>query len=314
MIVRTVRGDIDPAELGLTLDHDHLFTRPPSGVTDPDFLMDDEDAAVRECRAFRTAGGRAVVEMTTVDYGRDAPALARIARDAGVHIIAATGFNKGKYADRLSAPRTVAALAAWMIAELRDGVCGEQVGAADDAASGVRCGVIKASSGAGGANEHERKVFEAAIAAHHLTGAPISTHTEQGSWALEQAALFRAGGVSPEKVLIGHLDLKPELAYLLAVAATGVNLSFDQFGKHKYLPDAERVRLAVALVRAGHGRQLMLGGDMARRSYFASYGGRPGLAHVPATIRAKLIEAGLSTAEADDLLIHNPRRWLSFRV
>lgn len=311
MIIRTVTGDIDPAALGITLGHDHVFTRPPADVSDPDLRMDDEGAATQECRRFRAAGGGAIVEMTTVDYGRDAAALARISAGAKLHLIAATGFNKGKFADRLTDSLTVEEIAAWMIAEITTGVCGERVGGMAEARGAIRCGLIKASSGMDAANPNELKVFAAAIQAHLATGAPIGTHTEKGTWVLEQAAIFRAGGVAPEKILLGHLDLKPDLGYLLEIAATGVNLSFDQFGKQKYLPDSERINLIGALAERGHGRQIILGGDMARRSYFTSYNGGPGLAHIPTTIAAALRER-IGAAALDDLLIHNPRRWLSF--
>jgi phosphotriesterase-related protein len=311
MIIRTVNGDIAPEALGITLGHEHLLTRPPPDVSDPDLRMDDETAAIAECRLFRSAGGGAIVEMTTVDYGRDAAVLARIGRVAGVGIIAATGFNKGKFADRLTDALTVEQIAAWMADEIRTGVCGARVGGAVEENSAIRCGLIKASSGLDGANRNERKVFEAAIRAHHTTGAPLGTHTERGTWALEQVALLLAGGVAPAKILIGHLDLYPDPEYLCAVAATGVYLGFDQFGKEKYLADAERVRLIALLVERGYGTQLLLGGDMARRSYFVSYGGAPGLAHIPGAAAAALRER-IGQPALDDLLIHNPRRWLAF--
>ena len=311
MIIRTVMGDIAPEQLGLTLDHDHLITRPPADVTDPDLRMDDESATLKECKLFYGAGGRAIVEMTTVDYGRDAAALARISSESQVQIIAATGFNKGIFADRLSAPLSVDQIAAWMTTEINKGVCGERVGGAPEETLDIRCGIIKASSSLNGANSHEQKVFAAAINAHHATGAPISTHTERGTWAIEQAQLFIDGGIAPGKILIGHLDLKPDLVYLREVAATGVNLSFDQWGKEKYLPDAERIRLIVALIEHGYRSQLMLGGDMARRSYFMSYNGAPGLTHIPTTIAAQLRDQ-IGAESLHDLLVMNPRRWLAF--
>ena len=118
--------------------------------------------------------------------------------------------------------------------------------------------------------------------------------------------------VNPSKVLIGHLDLKPELPYLLEVAKTGVNIGLDQFGKEKYLPDFERVNLILKLCEAGFEQQIIIGGDMARKSYFKSYGGNPGLEHIPITVKHMLAQAGLSSATIDNILMHNPRRWLEF--
>ena len=300
-LIRTLLGDIPPQELGLTLSHDHIFARPPADVADPDLRLDDPDASRRELENFAAVGGGAVIEMTTVDYGRDGPAMAGASRASGVHLIAATGFNKAKFAERHSAVMTTEAIAEWMTREVQEGL---QEG-------GGRAGVIKASSSLNGPTPHERRVFEAAVEAQRRSGAPVSTHTEKGSWALEQVQLLTAGGVPPGRIMIGHLDLNPQLDALLAVAETGVYLSLDQFSKEKYLPDAERIELVAALVRRGHGRQLMLGGDLARRSYWTAYGGGPGYRHIPTTIRARL-EQQLSAEEVRALLYDNPARFLSW--
>lgn len=309
--IRTVLGDIPPEQLGLTLGHEHLIAYPPVGLSDPDLWLDDEQAAIQELGAFKQAGGSAVIEMTTVDYGRDVAALERIARASGVHLIAATGFNKGKFADRLTESRTVEEIAAWMIREVREGIRPFSPDQPHREESGARAGLIKASSSLDGVNSNELKVFEAAIQAHHATGASISTHTEGGSWALEQAERFIRGGVDPRKILIGHLDLKPDLPYLLEVAATGVNLGLDQFSKEKYLPDEVRVGLVVALVEAGHGQQILIGGDLARRSYWRAFGHPYGFTFIPTRVKPLLEEVGLGEDQIEDILLHNPSRFLA---
>jgi len=329
VIVRTVLGDVAPVDLGLTLGHEHLIGCPPGDATDPELCLDDEEAAVRALASFREAGGGALVEMTTVDYGRDVAALQRIARRSGVHVIAATGFNKGRFADPIVARHGDDAITAWMIDEVRMGAAPftppEQVVLSASAGPGAsraerpngapaRAGLIKAATGAEGAGPHELRVMEAAVAAHHATGAPIGTHTERTVWALEQARFFVERGVAPTKVLIGHCDFRPELAYLLEVAATGVHLGIDQFSKHKYLSDEARVRLVAGLAAAGHLRQLILSGDLARRSYWPAYGhaGVAGFAHVPRAVAGMLRAEGLTEADLGLILRENAQAWLRF--
>ena len=313
-IIRTVLGDIEPNSLGLTLGHDHLMTHPPEDVTDTDLAMDDLDAATRELELFKRAGGGAVVEMTTVDYGRDVGELEQVSRASGVHVIAATGFNKGVFADRITEKIDVNEITNWMVNEVNIGIARLSKDQPRAEFSRARAGIIKASSSLNGANENEFTVFEAAAQAHLVTNAPISTHTEKGTWALGQIEVFMDHDVNPSKVLIGHLDLKPEFSYLLEVVKTGVNIGLDQFGKEKYLPDLERVNLIVQLCEAGFEKQIIIGGDMARKSYFKSYGGNPGLEHVPNTVKPMLAQAGLSSETIENILIHNPRRWLEFEV
>jgi 5-phospho-D-xylono-1,4-lactonase len=327
VIVRTVLGDVPPERLGLTLGHEHLIANPGAAVDDDDLRLDDEDAAVRELGTFRAVGGGAVVEMTTVDYGRDVAALRRVSRRSAVHVIASTGFNKGRFADPIVSRYDDDELIAWLIDEVQLEAAPyappdrfrlpigrrEATSASSPVEPPVRAGVIKASTGALGPGPQERRVLDAAVAAHRATGAPVGTHTERADWALEQARHLVDGGVLASKVLIGHCDFRPDPAYLLEVAATGVHLGLDQFGKHKYLPDEERVRLVAHLASEGRLAQVILSGDLARRSYWPAYqAGATGFAHIPRTVIGMLRAEGLGDADVDQVLRENPRRWLSF--
>jgi|HubBroStandDraft_5_1064220.scaffolds.fasta_scaffold30290_3 predicted metal-dependent phosphotriesterase family hydrolase len=302
MMIRTVLGDISPEGLGTILGHEHIITGPPAEITDIDLRLHSESKACEELASFKAAGGSAVVEMTTVDYGRDITSLARVAKQSGVHIVAATGYNKGKFADRITSKLSTEHIARWMTEEVLVGASGTT----------HRCGVIKAASSLDHAGAHELRVFEAAALAHLATGAPISTHTEAGTWALEQMQLLGDLGVSATRVLLGHLDRKPDIGYLREVAATGAYLGFDQCGKHKYLPDADRVELVLKLIDDGHLHQLMISGDMARCSSLTAYGGGPGFTHVPRTIVANFMEAGLAAEEIEALTTGNARNLLAF--
>jgi predicted metal-dependent phosphotriesterase family hydrolase len=303
VIVRTVLGDIAPEELGLTLGHEHVFARPPEDVSDPDLRLDDEAKSAAELALFRASGGGGVIEMTTRDYGNDARALVRISRAAGVHVVAATGFNKGRFADRLSSAMTTAEIAAWMTAEVRAGIAG----------TGARAGVIKASSSLDGPNANERRVFEAAAQAHSATGAPISTHTEKGTWAEGQIALLTGLGVSVSRILIGHLDLKPDPVYLREVAAAGVFMGFDQFSKTKYLADSARIELIARLIDDGYGGQIMISGDLARRSYLNAWNGQPGYSYFLTELPDKFAKGGIGHSVYRQMLRDNPARFLAFK-
>lgn len=310
-IVRTVLGDIAPPSLGLTLSHEHLVTHPPAFLNDADLSLAEHDAA-EELAAFRRSGGGAVVEMTTIDYGRDGEALARLSRRTGVHIVAATGFNKAIYADAISGRFTTDAVTAWMIREVQEGLT--PPGSTDLAAapaSPIRAGLIKASSSLDGPTADERRVFEAAAEAHRMTGAPISTHTEQGTWATEQARLLIDLGVEPGRILLGHLDRNPDLSYLLEVLATGVSIGIDQIGKSKYLSDETRLDLVLSLVEHGYIERLFLSGDIARRSGWSVAAGK-GLVHIPCFCSRELRAGGLSEGDVRTLLITNPARLFAF--
>jgi phosphotriesterase-related protein len=179
----------------------------------------------------------------------------------------------------------------------------------------IRAGLIKASSSKDAFTPSEQKVFQAAIRAHRETGATISTHTEGGTLALDQVRTLTAGGVPPQRILIGHVDRKLEWDYIQAIADTGVYMGFDQISKEKYFPDAQRIVYLRRLVETGHSSQLLLAGDLARKGYWPSYGfGKgPGLTYILWRFVPWMLEEGISREAVDAMLIANPARlfaWL----
>lgn len=303
--IQTVLGPIPASELGVCYAHEHLLGTPPPDATDDlDLVLDDEDAAAAELNGFLEAGGSAVVEMSTADYGRDAAGLRRLSERTGVHIICATGYNKDRYSARLVEGRSVEKLTERFAGEIRDGI-GE---------TGVRAGLVKASSTLDRISPAAEHVFRAAAAVQRRTGAPISTHTEAGTMALEQVRLLESEGADPAHVVIGHMDRKLDLTYHLEVADAGVFLSYDQIGKAKYEPDRRRAETIAHLFDEGFGEQLLLGGDLARRSYWRAFGNEdaPGFQYILSRFVPLLREVGLRDVEIDDLLIHNPSSAFAF--
>jgi 5-phospho-D-xylono-1,4-lactonase len=299
-MIRTVLGDVDAAEFGPVLPHEHLLTDPPPSVADPDFRMDSEDAAIVELRSFRLAGGRAIIEMSPRDYGRNPAGLKRLSEATGVHIVCVTGWHKDKFCRPWVAEREVDDLADEMIREITEGID----------ATGVRAGVIKIGTSLNQITPAEDKVFRAAARAQRATGVAISTHTEVGTMGLEQVALLRAEGVPADKIVVGHTDHRLDIDYHRELLATGVTLGYDQISKEKYAPDSRRVAFILRLVEEGYANRLLLSTDLARRSNWPSYGnwGGPGLTFIPWRFVPWLVASGLDPAVVDTMLVHNPAR------
>ncbi len=306
--VQTVLGRIEADQLGITYSHDHLIFRPgpPFSEQDPDLRLDSLQAAQTELEYFKAAGGQALVEMSTVEVGRSAEWMRTLAERTGVHVIAATGYNKAKFCADIVAAKSVAELVREMIDDLTVGMDGTT----------SRAGLIKASSSRDHMTPEEAKVFEAAVQAHHATGAPISTHTEAGTYAPQQVRFFLDRGVQPEHICIGHMDRKLDWGYHAEVASTGVFLLFDQISKEKYYPDRQRIDFIQRLIADGHGDQVLLSGDLARKSYWPSYGfGKgPGLTYILWRFVPWMLEAGVSRDDVDRMLIANPARAFAWRA
>jgi phosphotriesterase-related protein len=297
-MVQTVLGPVPGVDLGLTLSHEHLLCRPPgsAGDNDPDLVLDDQQAALTELAAFKAAGGSALIEVTPIDYGRDLEGLAALSRRSGVHIVAATGLHKDQFSASYTARLDEDQLADIFMRELQIGV------------NGVRPGVIKLGSSGDQITPGERKAFTAAALAQRATGAPITTHTEAGRLGLEQLDLLLGAGADPERIIIGHLDRLLDTGYHEAVLRTGAYVGYDQIGKPKYATDERRAEALAILAARGHGAKLLISGDLGRKSYWGAYGGKPGFDYIPKTFLSMLCAAGLSTGQAEALIVANPAR------
>lgn len=303
-VIRTVLGDIAPSDLGNCYGHEHLLGQPPPQFSKADLVLDDREMALNELRGFQAVGGRSIVEMTTPDYGRDAAGLRWLAEQSGVNIIAATGYNHEKFSTPFLENASVDELAARYIHAVTVGMDG----------TSARAGLIKASSPLNAISALAEKMLRSAAQAHHATGAPISTHTEAGTMALEQVAVLTGAGVTPSHIVIGHLDRRLDWDYHLEMARTGAFLGYDQISKEKYYSDALRAEFITRLFDAGHGQQILLSGDLARRSYWHSYSGGAalGLRFILSRFVPLLKECGCSEEMIHTLLVDNPARAFAF--
>jgi 5-phospho-D-xylono-1,4-lactonase len=301
-VIRTVTGDIDPSTLGVTYPHEHLLTQPPESVTDPDLTYDSEEAAAQELAYFRMAGGQALVEMTPRDYGRNPEGLRRLSERSGIKIVCVTGWIKDSYARSFVENRTVADLADEMIRELTEGI----------GQTGVRAGAIKLGTSLNKITPIEENVIRAAAQAQLATGAPIVTHTEAGTMAQEQVDFLTELGVAPSRINLSHLDRRLDWDVHAGLVRAGVNLIYDQISKEKYAPDARRIAFVVRMINEGYGDQIMLAGDMSRKSYWPSYGGGPGLTYILWRFVPWLRSEGVNDDAIQNLLVHNPARALQW--
>jgi predicted metal-dependent phosphotriesterase family hydrolase len=307
-LVRTVLGDVDGSTLGHTYCHEHLLTAPGEQFTvdGPDMVLDDEDKAARELEIFKSFGGGTLVEVSTPEIGRNVIGLRRLSERTGVHVICSTGHVSEEYwrgvlpVDR----STVEELIGDFVRDLMQGVDG----------TGVKAGVIKAGTSLNEVTQPERRVLEAAGRAQALTGAPITTHTTDGTVGEKQVGILTEAGAQPGGICIGHLDRHLNWDVHLGLAKSGVYLGYDCISKEKYEPDHRRVDFVLRLTEEGHEERILLSGDMARRSYLESWGGSPGYRYIIETFVPRLLSAGLPKATAHKLLVENPARFLTWDV
>jgi len=313
--LRTVLGDIDASYAGICYAHEHIIIDPSfTTYCNPDFLLDSVDRACIGVADFYAAGGRTLVDSMPCGGGRNATKLAEVCRRTGVNIVCPTGLHLAKYyapghwGGRLDA----AQIAKLFIADIEEGIDSADYNGPEISRTPYKAGVIKVATGKDSPNDHERKVIEAAAMTQARTGAPILTHTEQGTGALEQVRLFQNLRATLDHVVISHTDRLPDRTYHKEILSSGVLLEYDS--AFRWPPEAGNptLDLIVAMLGAGFGSQIVLGMDAARRKYWKAYDGSPGLAFLLRDFVPRLKQAGLADKDVENIFVHNPARCYAF--
>jgi phosphotriesterase-related protein len=337
-VIQTVCGPIEPEQLGVTLGHEHvlidlrgLWEQPPSAerralaetrispgprpswIGNPyeardNLLIDDEDVAIEELRALAKAGGNSLIDMTVDGLDPKPEALRRISRRSGVNIVLGTGVYRAYAHPPGVAQSTIDDLAARFVKAIQVGIQGTD----------VRAGLLGELGTSSPIAPDEIKVLQAAARAHLTTGVSINVHValfhREGPRVLD---ILQAEGVDLRRVALSHMDEAIDYEYHHSLASRGAWLSFDTLGSEEVYTtdkreptDQERIGLLLRLLEAGFAGQILLSQDVCTKLQLIRFGG-PGYAHVLTTIVPRLRAAGVPTTTITQLLVDNPRRYLT---
>ncbi len=318
--IQTVTGPISPDELGRTLTHEHLQIGWPGWQSDtlrPGPTRDEIFAvAVDRIQSLQDHGVRSMIDPCPNDLGRDVELMAEVSVRTGLQLICATGLYKE---DQGAAPywkfRASFGAAPDSIAEMF--IREITVGIGD---SGVKAGIIKVATATPAITDYERSVLVAAAKASKETGAPITTHTDEGILGDEQQQILIENGAEPHRIIIGHSCGSADFDYHIGIARRGSYLGFDRFGIVIFQPDEVRIASLKRLVDAGAGGSIVVSHDsvwcwrgepLPDPGPFAAMLETWTPTHFFERIVPKLREAGIGDVEIDRLVVENPRRFFS---
>lgn len=324
MHIETVLGPIAPEDLGVTLVHEHLEAVAPPGFYSGGESTDIGDLVEAAVRPLEHLGVGALVDLTgrgRIDSGHDFAKLADLASRLPVHVVAGFSFYKDPWLERAGNLDLDDLTSLYVVA-----------------AKGEDDGAVKGVFGEVGTSldvitDREELHLRAVARAHLETGLAISTHCTLGTMGLEQTRILADEGADLSRVVIGHLDLRPDLAYLEQILATGASIGFDTFGKEWFdyqVPGSEgqgggeyvkwafhrsddrRVEALAELCRLGYSGQVVLSTDMSGAESWLNPAthGRFGYAYLPSVILPRLEAAGVTRAMYETMLVEVPRRIL----
>lgn len=307
--VRTVNGDIRPDEMGATYSHEHIIIEESfPTLASPDFLLNEVGKVSEELSTVYAAGGRTMIDTMPANCGRNVMKLSEVSRRSGIHIVAPTGIHLEMYYPHYHWRYTYneSELAALFIADIEEGIDVYDYNGPVVRRTEHKAGLIKLATGDEKITPHQEKIFHAAAEAHLRTGAPVLTHTNAGKLAMEQAELFHQLGVNLSKVVICHVDRRKDVQYHRDLLQTGVFVEYDSAFRWKDGEVNWTYRLLEELLPE-FPRQITVGMDAARNTYWRSYGGSPGLDFLMTAFRSALAERGLDKYW-EGMMVKNPAR------
>ena len=307
------------AELPLGLENLSLARRNGLAVKD-NLVQADLELTIREVSAFARAGGGTLVDMEFPGIGRNVPALQRIARETGLHIVASTGWYTQASHPPEIATRSIEELAEIMVRELREGI--------ED--TGVRAGNI-GEIGLSGVPEDpfqpdEGRVLRAAARAQAETGVSLTLHPNAGTHGLRERPLdhldlyldiLEKEGADLGRVYVSHMGFfSADVARRLLERGLGY-VSYDHFGHEEYYEalgpgrgfprDRDEVELVLKLLEAGFTDRILIGSEIGWKTCYRAYGGW-GYAHVIDHILPWLRDCGVTDAQIRTITVDNPAR------
>jgi phosphotriesterase-related protein len=311
--INTVTGTVSSDKLGTTLLHEHLLVGWAGWELDCKAPRFDRKAAlngaVDRLKELKDLGLGTFVDPCPNDIGRDVVFMAEVADKSGVNVVCSTGLYKEDLGNTVyMKQRSSDEIAEIYVAELTEGI-GE---------AGIKAGLIKCATGKDHITEYEEKCLRAAARASKATGAPITTHTEEGTMGREQLDIFKSEGVDLSKVIIGHSCGSSNLGYHTDMLDRGCYLGFDRFGLDFVHPDRLRIASLIGLLGIGFEKQLILSHDSVACILGRGLGLSPEVmetiknwkpTHIFKNILPKLRSAGVPETKINTMLVENPRHF-----
>jgi phosphotriesterase-related protein len=343
--IQTVRGLIDPAGLGPTLMHEHLFfdlrpmhVRAPwdadgsfanakatpetharsrwdwfANIDELVVAAEDEPTVIDEVRRFAAAGGSLIVDCTTVGLARDPEAIRRVSEATGAHVTMGAGYYQDRCLPAAFNRLSEEAIADEIVRDIDVGV----------GSTGIRAGHI-GEIGTTTPTDRELRSLRAAARAQARTGAHLNVHQSYvpGNRAIQHRLadeIERAGG-DLSRTVFSHMDRTGhDLEQQLSLLRRGITIEYDEFGyesgnrnwDRSSVQDSTRVRDLARLAEAGYIGQLTVAHDISFKRMQVANGGW-GFDHLLERVRDGFRWAGLSDDDIETIYIRTPRRLLTF--
>lgn len=306
-LVTTVQGPLPFERLGITDAHNHIWIESVPGADPSGPILNQFSLILKELVEFREKGGETLLDCQPEGCGRDGNQLLALSLASKINLIACTGFHRKKYYSQnhwlweAGAPK----IGDFLCAELEEGLS-ETL----NSPSPVKAGFIKIALESTWA-DCPHVALEGAAFAALKSKALMEIHTEKGALAEKACAYFTDLGLLPNRLVLCHMDKRPDIGLHKELAHLGILLEYDTFFKPKYKPAANLWPLIDQMVGAGFSDRIALATDMAEAELYHHIGDGAGLASLPGEIQNQLTEKGIPESAREQMLGGNIARRLA---
>lgn len=169
----------------------------------------------------------------------------------------------------------------------------------------------------------EKRSIRAAAISQAQTHTPVMIHPGRNPQSPgEILRIFQEAGGDSTRTTMAHLDRTfLEESDLLEFAKEGTYLEYDLFGievsYYQFAPDidmpsdAQKMSKLCCLISEGFANRILLAHDIHTVHRLTKFGGH-GYTHIFNQVIPKLLLKGVSKQQVDDMLISNPKSWLTY--
>ncbi len=311
--IRSIKGDIAKAQLGICQCHEHLFIADgPSRSLSAALYMEDYEKSCKEAVMYKDAGGQSFVDAQPYGCGRMAQHTLALCRETGLNAVCCTGFHKTEFHEQPQWLEQTGEdkLTRVFIAEVTQGM-EAKVGVRLDAKAGlIKCALTKNGVDA---DKTYAKLFAAARSASAETGAPVYVHMDVDADALLLLKFMQDGGIDPSNIILCHIDrAKYDFGYHTEIAQAGVFLEYDTVHREKYHSNADEIELISHMIEKGCGEKLLLGMDETNLR-LKSYGAPFGMDYILTDFKYQMLDADIGEAIFTKIMTENAANALAFK-
>ena len=307
--VMTLSGWTPAEQLGITLPHEHLI------VQGWDYQERNyPNSAYMELAKLAQAGGKTLVEVSSIGRARDPRFFKRLADRAGIQVVMGTGFYRDGWLSEAVHGMTVDAMTDTIVEEIVEGVDG----------TGLRAGIIGEVGVSRQLTATEARSLAAAARAQRITGAAITLHFEIGSAQTEYDRVLDIlveNGADLTHVAVGHLVSRPDnLELCQHLADRGCFIEFDLFGQERWYlmnemmqthPDVQTSSIK-GFIDNGLLPHMLISQNVNHVDLLTVNGG-DGYVHLLKNVVPRTRTYGVTDVEMQTMLVANPQHFLAFR-